>query len=71
MLWSLSFPAEAQQGKKVHRIRFLSAGDAARQFTPSEAIRLALRHLGYIEGQNIAFEYRYAEGQRDRYPERL
>jgi len=30
---------------------------------------LALRELGYIEGQNIATEYRYAEGKRDRYPE--
>ena len=35
----------------------------------SEGIRLALRELGYIEGQNIAFEYRYAEGKRDRFPE--
>ena len=34
-----------------------------------EAIRLALRELGYIEGQNIAIEYRYAEGKRDRLPE--
>ena len=30
---------------------------------------MALRELGYIEGQNIAFEYRYAEGRPDRYPE--
>jgi putative ABC transport system substrate-binding protein len=36
---------------------------------PSEAIRRALRELGYIEGENIAFEYRYAEGKRDRYLE--
>ena len=35
----------------------------------SEAIRLALRELGYIEGQNIATEYRYAEGKLDRLPE--
>ena len=35
----------------------------------SEAIRLALRELGYIEGQNIATEYRYAEGKHDRLPE--
>ena len=35
----------------------------------SEGIRLALRELGYIEGQNIATEYRYAEGKRDRFPE--
>jgi putative tryptophan/tyrosine transport system substrate-binding protein len=31
---------------------------------------MALRELGYIEGQNIASEYRYAEGKRDRLPER-
>ena len=30
---------------------------------------LALRELGYIEGQNIATEYRYAEGKLDRLPE--
>ena len=34
----------------------------------AEGIRLALRELGYIEGQNIAIEYRYAEGRRDREP---
>ena len=41
----------------------------ASESTRSEAIRLALRELGYIEGQNIAIEYRYAEGKRDRLPE--
>ena len=40
----------------------------ATESTRSEAIRLALRELGYIEGQNIAIEYRYAEGKRDRLP---
>ncbi|MBI2180948.1 MAG: ABC transporter substrate-binding protein, partial [Deltaproteobacteria bacterium] len=48
---------------------YLSAFDPARESTRSEAIRLALRELGYIEGQNIAIEYRYAEGKLDRYPE--
>ena len=61
--------ATAQQPKKVPRIGYLSASDPARESTRSEAIRLALRELGYIEGQNIAIEYRYAEGKRDRYPE--
>jgi putative tryptophan/tyrosine transport system substrate-binding protein len=69
MLLSLSFAVEAQQPKKIPRIGFLTAGDAARQFTPSAAIRLALSELNYVEGQNIAMEYRYAEGKRDRYPE--
>ena len=43
--------AEAQQGKKVFRIGYLSVSDPATESTRSEAIRLALRELGYIEGQ--------------------
>ena len=61
--------ARAQQPKKVPRIGYLSNRDPAPESTRSEAIRLALRELGYIEGQNIAIEYRYAEGKRDRFPE--
>src|SRR5207247_2120699 len=61
--------AGAQQPKKVARIGYLSSVDAARESTRAEAIRLALRELGYIEGQNIATEYRYSEGKSDRYPE--
>jgi putative ABC transport system substrate-binding protein len=58
-------PAQAQQPKKIPRIGYV-AGNAATESTRLELIRLALRELGYIEGQNIAFEYRYAEGKRDR-----
>src|SRR5213594_809722 len=61
--------AQAQQPKKVLRLGYLSSVDAARESTRAEAIRLALRELGYIEGQNIATDYRYAEGKADRYPE--
>jgi putative tryptophan/tyrosine transport system substrate-binding protein len=61
--------AEAQQPKKVQRIGYLSNTDAATESTRAEAIRLALRERGYIEGQNIAIEYRYSEGKRDRAPE--
>jgi putative tryptophan/tyrosine transport system substrate-binding protein len=68
MLFALCLPAEAQQPKKVPRIGYLASAALARGSIPSEAIRRALRELGYIEGQNIAFEYRYAEGKRDRYP---
>jgi putative tryptophan/tyrosine transport system substrate-binding protein len=60
------YPAEAQQPKKVPRIGYLSSNDPATESARSEAIRLALRELGYIEGQNIAIDYRYAEGKRDR-----
>jgi putative tryptophan/tyrosine transport system substrate-binding protein len=69
MLFALCVSAEAQQPKKVPRIGYLSNVDPVRESARSEAIRRALRERGYIEGQNIAFEYRYAEGKRDRLPE--
>ena len=69
MIIALPFPAPAQQPKKVPRIGYLSTVDPASDSARAEAIRLALRELGYIEGQNIAIEYRYAEGRPDRYPE--
>ena len=69
VLLALGVIAEAQQPKKVPRIGYLSTVDPATESTRAEAIRLALRELGYIEGQNIAIEYRYAEGKRDRLPE--
>jgi putative ABC transport system substrate-binding protein len=61
--------AEAQQPKKVFRIGYLSAGDPTSESTRSEAFRLALRELGYTEGQNMAIEYRYAGVKLDRLPE--
>jgi putative tryptophan/tyrosine transport system substrate-binding protein len=61
--------APAQQPKKVSRIGYLGAGDPTFESTRAEAIRLALRELGYMEGDNIAIEYRYAEGKGDRLPQ--
>ena len=58
----------AQQPEKVPRIGYLASSDPATDSARSEGIRLALRELGYIEGQNIAIEYRYAEGKNDRHP---
>ena len=69
VLLALGVIAEAQQPKKVHRIGYLSSSDPASDSPRFEAIRLALRDLGYIEGQNIASEYRYAEGKLDRLPD--
>jgi putative tryptophan/tyrosine transport system substrate-binding protein len=68
LLLALTFPAAAQQPKKVYRIGYLSATYPASDSARAEAIRLALGALGYIEGQNIATEYRYAEGKQDRLP---
>ena len=61
--------AQAQQPKKVSRIGYLSNSDPVTESARADAVRLALRERGYIEGQNIAIEYRYAEGKPDRYPE--
>jgi ABC-type uncharacterized transport system substrate-binding protein len=67
-LLTVSF-AEAQQPKKVPLIGYFSSTDPATEAARAETIRLALRERGYIEGQNIAIEYRYAEGNRVRLPE--
>src|SRR5262245_4541956 len=69
VLLALGVTAEAQQPKKVPRIGYLAANDPASDSARAEAIRLAMRELGYIEGQNLAIEYRYSEGKRDRAPE--
>src|SRR5262249_12693019 len=59
--------AQAQQPAKIPRIGYLSNADAATDSPRCEGIRLALRELGYIKGQNIAIEYRYSEGKRERF----
>ena len=69
VLLAVAVIAEAQQPKKVPRIGYLSTSNAASESARNEAIRVALRELGYIEGQNIAIEYRYAEGKLNRLPE--
>jgi putative tryptophan/tyrosine transport system substrate-binding protein len=69
MLLAPCFPVEAQQPKRVPRIGYLANLDPALDSARAEAIRLALRERGHIEGQNIATEYRYAEGKLDRLPE--
>jgi putative tryptophan/tyrosine transport system substrate-binding protein len=61
--------AQAQQPKRMPRLGYLSATEPTPESVRSEAIRLALRERGHIEGQNIAIEYRYARGNRDRFPE--
>ena len=59
--------AEAQAPAKVPRIGFLSARPPTDNPYFIESFRQGLRELGYVEGQNIAIEYRFAEGR----PERL
>src|ERR671925_2328478 len=64
LLLALCFPVEAQQSGKVYKIGFLRrASPQAHEF---EAFRQGLRDLGYMEGQNITIEQRYAHGVADR-----
>ena len=61
-LCSLSFPAEAQNGKKIHWIGYLTGSGSA----PNQAFIEGMRDLGYIEAKNIGFVYRTTEGKSER-----
>ena len=65
MLFALSYSASAQQPKKVPRIGYQGAGSNDEN---EEAFREGLRELGYVEGQNILIEWRFAEGKPDQVP---
>jgi len=69
MLLALGASAEAQQPKKGFRIGYLSSSGRTGDSLRSEGIRAALHELGYVEGQNIAIEYRFADGKLDRLPD--
>jgi putative ABC transport system substrate-binding protein len=60
---------DAQQATTVHRIGGLVAGSAHSYRHLLEAFRQGLRDLGYVEGQNLVIEDRYAEGQAERLPD--
>jgi putative tryptophan/tyrosine transport system substrate-binding protein len=67
VLLAVAVIAEAQQPTKVPRIGYLTSTDPATEAIRFEPFQAALRELGYIEGRNIAIEYRYAEGKADRF----
>ena len=61
------FTGKAQQRQKVYRIGVLSPFSSSFGPGPSfEAFRRTLRELGYVEGRDVAFEYRWADGRSDR-----
>jgi putative tryptophan/tyrosine transport system substrate-binding protein len=59
-------PVEAQRPGRVPRIGYLGYSSPALEARLVEAFRQGLRDLGYLEGQNIAIEYRSAEGKLER-----
>src|SRR5262245_17149508 len=61
--------AQAQQSGKIFRIGFLDNSTASGSAGLLEAFRQELRKLGWIEGKNIAIEYRFAEQKSERIPE--
>jgi putative tryptophan/tyrosine transport system substrate-binding protein len=67
-LFALSLPALAQQPKKIQRIGLLTWAGPPAPSSPTP-FNEGLRKLGYVEGQNIAIEPRYANGQMNRLPE--
>ena len=60
--------AEAQQAKKIRRIGYLTSNTSSAELPRFDAFRQGLRELGHVEGQNIAIEYRHADGKFDRLP---
>jgi putative ABC transport system substrate-binding protein len=68
LLFALGLPAHAQQPTKVPRIGIVTAQPLSAIAVRHEAFREGLRELGYVEGKNIAIEYRSAEGNFDRLP---
>jgi len=69
---ALPLSAEAQPAEKVYRIGYLSIGSSPSTpgiYTrPLEGFRQQLRELGWVEGRNIAIEFRFADGRADRLP---
>jgi putative ABC transport system substrate-binding protein len=62
VLLAVAVIAEAQQPKKVPRIGYLAGASRSAIAFRTEAFRQGLRALGYVEGENITIDYRYAEG---------
>jgi len=63
-----SASAQAQPAKRIYRLGYLSATDVKSDAQRAQAVRSALRELGYVEGENLAIEFRHADG-KPRQPE--
>src|SRR5215470_14399393 len=61
LLLALGSPGEAQQPRKIVRIGYLAGASLSANKARVEALRQGLRDLGYVEGKNLAIEFRFAE----------
>jgi putative ABC transport system substrate-binding protein len=66
---AIPLAAKAQPAGKVYRIGFLGGTSRTANADMTNAFSQGLRELGYVEGQNVAIEYRYAEGKYERFPD--
>src|SRR2546427_4702755 len=60
---------QAQESIPRTRVGFLGAESAATNHHFLDAFRQGLREYGYVDGQNLALETRWAEGRSERFPE--
>src|SRR5213594_523334 len=67
-LIAMPLTVAAQRAGKVYRIGYLGLGSRAGSEYVIEAFRHGLREAGWVEGQNIAIEYRFAEGRSELLP---
>lgn len=67
-LLGASLPAFAQSSQKVFRVAVLSGTGRTSDGAPPALMREAMRKLGYVEGRNVAYEARFAEGDPERLP---
>src|SRR6185312_8628838 len=61
--------SQAQHGQHVPRVGYLGTSSASLEPELVKAFREGLREHGYVEGQNIVIEYRWAEGNYQRFPD--
>src|SRR5215471_16435984 len=66
MLFAFCCTVEAQQTQKLVRIGYLDLGTASASAVLLNAFRQELSKLGWVEGENIKFEYRFAEQKYER-----
>jgi putative ABC transport system substrate-binding protein len=66
---TVPFQADGQQAQKVPKIGFLWIGSPGAPSPLIEAFENGLRNLGWVQGENMTIEYRYAEGKAERFPD--